>query len=57
MSNKRHKIICINCGKEQSTYSSIRKQCHDCLPKCKEVHTFENLKARKKKEEKSTLEQ
>jgi hypothetical protein len=47
--NKRHTIICA-CGTEQSTHSSIRTKCHKCQPKCRERHTFENLKHRKKQE-------
>lgn len=46
--NKRHVIICSRCNKPQSTYSTNRTQCHQCLPKCREIHTFENLKNRKK---------
>jgi hypothetical protein len=49
--SKRHVIKCIKCGEDQSTYSTNRSQCHKCLPKCTERHTFENLEVRKKVEE------
>jgi len=48
---KRRTITCIKCSESQSTYSTKRTQCHKCLPKCREIHTFENLKTRQKVKE------
>ena len=55
--SKRRKITCITCGKEQSAYSSNRTKCHDCLPKCKERHTVENLEARRKQKAEEAKEE
>jgi len=48
----RVKKNCIKCGKEFSTHSSNRVQCHVCLPKCTERHVF----PKKKKEIKQVIE-
>jgi len=45
--NKRKVITCSKCSKPQSTYSTNRIKCHDCEPKCRETHTFVNLKKKK----------
>ena len=39
--NKRRLITCTTagCGRKQSTYSSVRTQCHVCKPKCNERRT------------------
>jgi len=58
--SKRHKIICIKCGAEQSTYSTNRVQCHTCKAPCGERHTFPLQDARraliKKEAEKASAE-
>ena len=38
----RVKLKCIKegCGKEFSTHSTNREFCHECKPKCKEIHYF-----------------
>lgn len=51
--SQRKKINCIKCGKEQSTYSTNREHCHVCKPKCREIHTFENLLEQRAKQAKA----
>jgi hypothetical protein len=36
----RFYLTCTRCKKEFSTHSTNRKQCHTCLPKCREIHAF-----------------
>jgi len=48
----RVRLNCRICGKEFSTHSSNRKECHKCKPKCRETHYF----IRNKKEIKNNLE-
>ena len=36
----RVKLVCINCGKEFTTHSTNREKCYRCLPKCTEIHYF-----------------
>ena len=40
MSQGRKVIVCKKCGKNQSTHSTNREYCHECVPKCKEINTF-----------------
>jgi hypothetical protein len=41
-SNKpgRVKLNCTICSKQFSTHSSNRSKCHSCLPKCTQIHLF-----------------
>jgi len=52
----RVKLNCTRCGKEFSTHSSNRKECHTCKPKCAEKHYFTELLDSRKKEQKKELE-
>lgn len=40
----REKRECNKCGKKFSTHSSDRQLCHDCKPKCREIHNFSTVK-------------
>ena len=33
-------LKCVRCTKEFSTHSTNRDHCHECKPKCGEVHYF-----------------
>ena len=57
MSKGRKVITCIKCGAPQSTHSSNRQHCHKCKPKCREKHTFNNLKKRREQEQKEANEE
>ena len=42
----RVRLNCSRCGAPFSTHSSNRGVCFSCKPKCREIHTFNNVESK-----------